>query len=201
MGEMIFQIGYAVTTFYPNNTMTHSSKSHRVHIPGLEINISYGCNLKCEYCTHLGRYMKGIVPLEELLHWYRTWSQKIYPHRIRILGGEPLLHPHLETVLHETRNYWKDSHIELITNGLLLPKMKPSVFTALKQAKTEVAVSKHFDDPNYNLIFESGITTLREHGIEPRISQSHWFWTKYYRINDQGRAVPFQNAPEKAWDA
>ena len=179
--------------------MTQSNQPHRVQVTNLEMNVAYGCNLKCEYCTHLGRFMKGIVPLEELLLWYRSWNRKIRPKNVRVMGGEPLLHPNLGSILYETRNHWQDSRIELITNGLLLPKMKPSVFSALKEIGADVTVSRHFDDPYYNPMLTAGIEALKTHGIESRVTQSNWFWMKCYRIKDQGHAVPYQSDPAKAW--
>jgi len=147
----------------------------------------------------LGRFMKGIVPLDELLVWYRSWNTKIRPARIRILGGEPLLHPDLESILYETRSHWQEAHIELITNGLLLPKMNPALFSALKEIEGHIALSKHFDDPHFNMMFEDGVQVLREQEIEPRLMQSHWFWMKCYHLNEQGGAVPYHSDPEKAW--
>lgn len=179
--------------------MTTQQEKHRVRVTNLEMNVAYGCNLKCEYCTHLGRFMKGIVPWEELLLWYRSWNQKIHPHNVRVMGGEPLLHPHLESILYGTREHWKDSRVELITNGLLLPKAKASLFTALKEIGADVTVSRHFDDPCYNQMFAAGIEVLKKHGIEPHITQSNWFWMKCYRIDEQGRTSPYQSDPEKAW--
>ena len=181
-------------------TMTTQNETYRVPVINLEMNVAYGCNLKCEYCTHLGRFMKGIVPLEELLLWYQSWNTKIRPHNVRVMGGEPLLHPHLETVLYETRNHWRDSRIELITNGLLLPKMKPSLFTALKKIGAAVTVSRHFDDPYYNPMLAAGIEVLKKHGIEPYVPQSNWYWMKCYCIDKQGHVSPYQSDPEKAWE-
>ena len=179
--------------------MTTNKEIHRIQVTNLEMNVAYGCNLKCEYCAHMGRFMKGVVPLDDLLLWYRSWNTKIHPHNVRIMGGEPLLHPHLETILYETRTHWQDSRIELVTNGLLLPKMEDSVFTAIKEINADVTVSRHFDDSCFNMLFKTGIVTLYKHGIIPYIAQSHLSWTKYYRINEQGRAVPYQSDPEKAW--
>jgi len=116
------------------------------------------------------------------------------------MGGEPLLHPELEMILIETHRFWPDSKIELITNGLLLPKMKASIFSTLKETRADVTVSRHFDDPHYNPMLEAGIETLRRHDIEPNISQSNWFWVKCYRFDEQGSAKPFQSDPQKAWD-
>ena len=179
--------------------MTHITKTHRVPVINLEMNVAYGCNLQCEYCSHLGRFMKGIVPLDELVHWYQSWNHKIQPRNVRIMGGEPLLHPQLETILYETRCHWQDSDIELVTNGLLLPKMNPNVFFALRGTGASVTMSKHFDDPHYNSMFQTGIEILRTHGIDPHLTQSTGFWRKYYRINKQGNAHPYQSDPVKAW--
>jgi len=144
--------------------------------------------------------MKGIVPLEELLLWYRSWNSRLRPRNVRVMGGEPLLHPHLATILYETRTHWEDSRIELVTNGLLLPKMAPPVFTALKEIRAAVTVSKHFDDPCYNRMFAAGIEVLRKHGIEPFVARSDWSWMKCYRIDEQGQSRPYQSDPEKAWN-
>ena len=179
--------------------MTTQQKTHRVHIASLEMNVSYGCNLRCEYCTHLGRFMKGIVPLDDLLFWYQSWNSKIRPKTIRIIGGEPLLHPQLEFILYETRNHWKDSRIELISNGLLFPKAETSVFAALKKIGVDVTISRHYDDTHYNSTLETGLETLKKHGIKPRITKSHRHWMKCYRINEQGCVIPYQSDPAKAW--
>lgn len=177
-----------------------NTETPKVRLVNLEMNVSFGCNLKCEYCTHLGRYMKGVVPLSDLLLWYKTWNPRIEPGNVRIMGGEPLLHPQLESVIYETREHWKDSRIELITNGLLLPKMAPSIFDALKAIHADVTVSKHFDDPYYNGMFRAGLETLSSYGITPWISQSDQSWMKCYRIDEQGSASPYQSDPQKAWD-
>ena len=189
----------APTTYLPPKTMTTLNHSERVHIAGLEINVAYACNLKCEYCSHLGRFMKGIVPQDEILLWYRSWNTKIRPKNIRVLGGEPLLHPHLESILYETRNHWQDSRVELVTNGLLLPKMEPAIFDALKKIGAAVTVSQHFDDPHYNSLFAAGIEMLGKNEIEPHITRSNKYWRKCYRLNEQGHAMPFQSDPAKAW--
>jgi len=115
------------------------------------------------------------------------------------MGGEPLLHPHLESVLYETRSHWQDSRIEVMSNGLLLPKIKTSVFTAVKETESHMTLSRHYDDPYYNPILEAGIDLLRTHGIEPRVAQSHQSWMKCYRIDERGHARPYQSDPTKAW--
>jgi hypothetical protein len=179
--------------------LSMQSTDKRVLLPNLEINVANGCNLKCEYCSHFGRYMKGIVPLEELVQWYKTWSPKIAPEHIKLIGGEPLLHPDIIAVIEETRRFWPNSEIEFITNGLLFPKADQRLFFAICKHDVRVTVSRHFDDPHFNRNFTLAIETLRTYGIEPYIPQSNWYWMKYYRLDEQGNPVPYQSDSYKAW--
>jgi len=172
----------------------------REKVCNLEINVSLGCNLKCEYCSHLGRFMKGVIPWEEIKHWFQSWNQKILPDCVRIMGGEPLLHPDLEMILRETKEYWPDSSMELITNGLLLHKSSPELLSFIRDIPYKVKVSKHFDDPEYNRLFNRGIAVLRRYAIEPEVEQSHLHWRKCYQIEADGNTKPFQSDPEKAWE-
>lgn len=171
-----------------------------VNVNNLEMNVSFACNLKCEYCTHLGRFMKGIVPVEELVSWYKTWNQKISPRNVRVMGGEPLLHPRIIEVITETRNHWKESRVELITNGLLLPRMPQTLFDRIRENGLDVTVSRHFDDPCYNRMFDGCLETLRKNGIGHHVRQSNRYWMKCYRIDEHGNRQPFQSDPQKAWE-
>jgi molybdenum cofactor biosynthesis enzyme MoaA len=66
--------------------------------------------------------MSGIVSVDELVETFRAWHHKVLPDRLRVVGGEPLLHPELETILPELHHYWPNARIDLLTNGLLFPK-------------------------------------------------------------------------------
>ena len=172
---------------------------NRVKIYNLEMNVSLACNLKCEYCSHFGRYMKGAIPFDELSVWYKTWNQKIVPQNVRVMGGEPLLHPDILEIIQMTRNDWPDSSVELITNALLIPKMSEAFFTVLRDHKINVTASRHFDDTEFNRLFDRGIKFLIDHGIQPNVSQSGQWWRKYYRLDEEGHAAPYRSVPEKAW--
>jgi hypothetical protein len=176
-----------------------TSADSRVVIPNLQINVALGCNLGCEYCTNFGRYGKGITPLNELVRWCETWNQKIAPKIIKLSGGEPLLHPDIISVLEETRRCWPKAGLELVTNGLLLPKAEERLFFTIRRLGVRVIVSRHFDDPHFNRLFTQALETLRRHDIEPHIPQSNWYWIKSHRLDDKGNPVPWQSDPYQAW--
>ncbi|MDD4600826.1 MAG: 4Fe-4S cluster-binding domain-containing protein, partial [Negativicutes bacterium] len=103
-------------------------------LPYLEFHITDHCNLNCKSCTHFAplsaenylytdSFIKDITRLSEL---FTNIS------RMRILGGEPLLHPQVNLFLEFSRSFFPNSKISLVTNGILLPSMDLSFYQALK---------------------------------------------------------------------
>lgn len=89
----------------------------------IEIDITYHCNLKCYNCdrscnqapTKISMTVKQLEKfIEESERSKKFWK------RIRLLGGEPLLHENIQEILEIFSNY-KQKHsqtlIELVTNG------------------------------------------------------------------------------------
>lgn len=74
------------------------------------------CNLSCSYCNEWDDHSKP-VPLEEMYHRLdrlASFGTSI----ISISGGEPLLHPEIDSIISRIRNHTIIAG--LITNGLLL---------------------------------------------------------------------------------
>lgn len=171
----------------------------RVLIRFLEVWPTISCNLRCEYCGAFSPLMKGTVSAEEMIYWLETWSKKIVPLNFAFSGGEPLLHPKLETILDASRRCWSQTRLELLTNGLLLSKIRKEVLESILRNKVQILVTKHFDNPEYNEKFFAGIEVLKRTGIIYSIRRSDQFWFKYYQLNHENRPVPFQSDSCKAW--
>lgn len=90
----------------------------------IEIDLTYICNLKCNNCNR----SCAQVPSEE----YITLDQiqkfvdesikwKVYWHKIRLLGGEPTLHPNFLDIIQILNQYKRDfspdTRIEVVSNG------------------------------------------------------------------------------------
>jgi hypothetical protein len=143
--------------------------------------------------------MKGTVSAEEMIYWLETWSKKIVPLNFAFSGGEPLLHPKLETILDVSRRCWSQTRLELLTNGLLLPKIRTEVLESILRNNVQVLVTKHFDYSEYNEKFFAGVEILKQFGIVYSIRRSDQFWFKYYQLNHENRPVPFESDSCKAW--
>lgn len=89
----------------------------------IEIDITYACNLRCLNCNRSVRQAPEDLhmPLatlrsfvDESIRRGKCWA------RIRVLGGEPTLHPEFSEVVEELRRYrrWHPAcRVEVVTNG------------------------------------------------------------------------------------
>ena len=90
----------------------------------IEIDITYTCNLSCFSCDRSCGHAPSsdrlsLQQLQKFIH--ESIEQGVKWKRIRILGGEPTLHPGLLQIIDELLSF-KESHspqviIQLITNG------------------------------------------------------------------------------------
>src|SRR5881296_2751568 len=74
------------------------------------------CNLACKYCNEYDDFSKP-VPTEMMFRRVDKLSE-FRTSVITISGGEPLLHPELDAIIHRIRKHGMISG--LITNGYLL---------------------------------------------------------------------------------
>lgn len=96
-------------------------RNNVIYTHSIEVNAVRHCNLSCRSCSHSSpiankRCMNPSTigkDLETLSHYLKC---KV----VRILGGEPLLHPALEELLREIKKSNIASNICIATNGTLL---------------------------------------------------------------------------------
>jgi GTP 3',8-cyclase len=95
-----------------------------------EVNPVEHCNLSCLSCSHLSpiqqRYVVDPADLERDLtvlgrHYHARW--------VRLVGGEPLLHPKLDLLLDAIRASGVADKIMVVTNGVLLPRLPAAVWS------------------------------------------------------------------------
>ncbi len=95
----------------------------------VELHLTDHCNLNCKGCGHFGPiadkwFAKHEEYASDMLQLSKLFSSI---GEIRLMGGEPLLHPQVTAFLSSTRSCFPRSNIHLVTNGILIPKM-PSIF-------------------------------------------------------------------------
>ena len=144
-----------------------------------EVPITDNCNLNCKGCLFASNMTSGNqhISLESVkkdakrmseLFWDVPW--------IRILGGEPLMHPDIIEILTYYREVFPDSEIDLCTNGLLIPKMKEVFWDCVKEARISIHVSGY--KPTYNMLEQIDFI-LKSHKI-PYVILKRDSFLKYY---------------------
>lgn len=122
-----------------------------------EVNIVDHCNLNCQCCNHFSPLAKpGFIDVETL----RQELERIKlltggaVGRIWLIGGEPLLHPEIVSVLYIARKAFPQTHITLDTNGILLPKQTEDFWRALRETDIELTLTKYPIPVDYDAINE-----------------------------------------------
>lgn len=89
-----------------------------------ELNICRTCNMSCRGCSHVAPIAKpDFLTPQKILADLSILATCCRVELIRLLGGEPLLHPDLSGILAAVRSSGITRSIRICTNGLALPKM------------------------------------------------------------------------------
>lgn len=145
----------------------------------LEIPVALGCNLSCDNCSHFSNYKhKGILTIDECDTVTNTWSNKINPTKINILGGEPLINPDLIYIIEKISDKF-DGQLMLTTNGLLLPK-KHKLLDVLYRKNVILNISIHSTDLQYLAQMRSVKELLKSSNIVVIYNDSITPWYKRY---------------------
>lgn len=120
-----------------------------------EVQLVEHCNLNCKGCSHfsplcseelldINEYKKDCERLSYLFNKKANF--------IKLMGGEPLLHPNIELFLEITRENFPDSTIDLDTNGILALSMKKDFWKAMKKNKINLTITKYPINIDYDKI-------------------------------------------------
>jgi organic radical activating enzyme len=93
-------------------------------MPTIEYNIVEHCNLTCAHCDHASPYMpRNHIPAEVIGKDLARLAEAARFGELKLVGGEPLLHPDLLAVLNVCKSTRVAHKMTLATNGLLLHKL------------------------------------------------------------------------------
>lgn len=130
---------------------------YKKKIPYLNLFVTRKCNLSCKGCgalmplynaTKEKQWYMSVQDIDCILDRYNRlcgggwrWFDVI-----DIVGGEPLMHPQLESVFAVIRKYNPNTDVTIVTNGLLLDKLKIDIFELLEKYKIKLSISVYGGD-------------------------------------------------------
>ncbi|GAA0366789.1 radical SAM protein [Streptomyces blastmyceticus] len=120
--------------------MTYRMVNGKVETPeGCEINVAYHCNLGCASCSHLSpAFRRSLAEPETIARDLALLARSFRAQFVKVLGGEPLLHPRLVEILHSIRAAGIAPRVLVCTNGLLLPRMGEDFWAAVDEVEISV---------------------------------------------------------------
>ncbi len=90
----------------------------------LELILTDQCNLACRACNHFAPIMPRWMANAESVKRDCTILAKVYrPRKIKIIGGEPLLHKGFPAIVTAARSTAICDYFSLVTNGVFLNRM------------------------------------------------------------------------------
>lgn len=137
----------------------------------MEVLVSNYCNLNCRCCSHFSNIVteKKLLSVDEFETYLVQLRKKVREiATFQLLGGEPLLHPQLDEFVSLTRRYFPGSHIDVVTNGLLLQKISQKLIDAMVLSNAIFFISQY--DPTRENLAEI-IRFLENRQINYYISQ------------------------------
>lgn len=102
------------------------------------------CNLNCKYCDHFSPLAeKKYADINVLKKDFIRISKLVDVKNIGIMGGEPLLHPNINLFIKVIREIFKNSKINIYTNGILLENKEDSFWEACFNYKIGIVITKY----------------------------------------------------------
>lgn len=142
---------------------------HKSFLLRVEYHVVDHCNLNCKACAHFSNISpetyRDITEFEKDI---ACLSSKVRIDEFRLMGGEPLLHPDIIKFFEISRKYLVNSKITLCSNCILLKKMTPEFWKAMREYNIGIEptiyppMKKKFNDV-IRLIHENNIVIMHIH--------------------------------------
>lgn len=164
----------------------------------LEFHLADHCNMNCGGCTHfapmadrwfadVGRVAEDFARLKALFGNIR---------HVRVMGGEPLLHPGCTRFLRIVRDAFPRTRLELVTNGLLLPSQPESFWADCRATGTIVSLSVY---PPVRTRLDDIRTRCCRENVPLETKDSSMFMTRYEPLGNVDVRKAFRQCRGKSF--
>lgn len=130
----------------------------------LETNVVDYCNMNCKGCSHFSNlFPKGSgVPFEIFERDIKQLSKKVFVSQFNLLGGEVFLSDRLVDYIACLKNYMPKTKIELVSNGVLIPRQEKKIFECIRENEVTISITEY---PPTSAVLEKIIDTLDQNHI------------------------------------
>ena len=135
-----------------------------------EIHLAEHCNLNCAGCDNFSCIAEPeLVDVEEFKKDFVRMGE-LFNHqceRIFLIGGEPLLHPEITTLMKIARDNFTEGNISIFTNGILLNSKDDDFWRACHDNKISILISAY----PIKIDFEGIQAKAKQFGVS-----ANWAW-------------------------
>ena len=137
----------------------------------VEYSLTEHCNISCHACAHASPLLaKKFAVLADFSRDFEALAGAFHSRELRIVGGEPLLHPELLDFLREGRRIGVADTIVVFTNGVLLHRIPDEFWRLIDKLHVSVYPGVR------RRLGEEGCERLcRTHGVELRFERFRTF--------------------------
>ncbi|MDR2479871.1 MAG: radical SAM protein [Treponema sp.] len=111
----------------------------------IEVHVTEHCNLNCAGCSHFSSLAEEeyLAPEQFEKDFKRLAGLSKSFYAIKLLGGEPLLHPRITDFFDIARKYFPAVPVQLTTNGLLLLKQNEDFWKSCNKNNIVISISQY----------------------------------------------------------
>ncbi len=152
----------------------------------IEYHLTDHCNLNCRGCGHFSPFAPETFANPDQFEIDISRLSKLFTNifKIRLMGGEPLLHPEPESFMLIARKYFPQSDIRIVTNGTLLKAARSEFWKACRDANITIDISLYPPLQKLRHYFEKLCTS---HHVRCNISPVNDFLLFF---NTKGSSLP-----------
>lgn len=137
----------------------------------VEYSLTEHCNISCHACAHASPLLpEKFADIAAFARDFEALAKVLHTRELRIVGGEPLLHPELLQFLSEARRIGIADSIVIYTNGVLLHQVPDDFWRLIDELRISAypGVRRRLDDEACARLCES-------HGVKLRIEHFKTF--------------------------
>lgn len=112
-------------------------------MPLIDVMVGNACELRCVACTNgIGLLPMSIFPPDQVKRDIAAAAGVLHADVAVLLGGEPLMHPHLVYLMKITRESGIADRVRVLTNGIKLHKQPDAFWAELQDLRVSVYPGK-----------------------------------------------------------
>ena len=159
-------------------------------LPYLETHLADHCNLECKGCSHFSPLVKEskfteVDSFQKDLKRIGQLFENIT--LLRLMGGEPILHPRIIDLLEIARSHFPRSNIVVVTNGVLLSNQMEEFWNTCRSNSIKLNITRY----PIKLDIEKIEGICQRYTIEVKVSKPRRRFVKY--LNQSGNSKPDQS--------